>query len=389
MEQRSADETRGGSLGRWVGGAASAYLAALWGSLVVIWLAVGPAPTLDATRPGGALAALVLVATGAAFLGRGSAGIGGAMAGAASAYALAIITTLRAAERNWAFIAPGPAPAWQTGVTEALVRSLLVLGTATLVGALGRELRERGLRTRFGPWRPWHPLRLAGPAVAVLIGCAALGGTGALVAAAANTSIVLPAQVPTITATGRGALVAVAPASLAPGEVKIVTDSDWSDSCEQCAGTLEFLGPLSDAELVSLRIGTVIDESINRLPRPAQLWYGGLSLSEGRYAFAHIAYAGPDEPPSLIGVGILMVSAGPTPAVVARTPGDAPLFVGVETLVLAANGAALSLVILRRRRIVRLAETRRWLAAVGVAAVVSLALAGGLSFYVSFAGSPF
>lgn len=389
MEQQSADETRDTSLVRWVGGGASAFLVALWGSLMVIWFAVGPTPTLDATRPGGALAALVLVAAGAAYLGRGSAGIGGAMAGAASAYALAIITTLRAAERNWAFIAPGPAPAWQSGVTEALVRSLLVLGVATVAGALGRELRERGRRTRFGSWRPWHPRRLAGPAVAVLIGCIALGGTVALVAAAADTSIVLPAEVPTVNATGRGALVAVAPPSLAPGEAKIVIDSDAADACEQCVGTLEFVGPLSDAELDSLQIGTVVDEWINRLPRPAQLWYGGLSLGEGRYAFGHVAYTGPDEPPRLIGVGILTVTAGPTPAVVARTPGDAPLFVRVEMLVLATNAAALGLVMFRRRRTARLARTRRWLASVGVAAVVSLALAGGLSFYVSLAGSPF
>jgi hypothetical protein len=389
MEQQSTDETRGGSLGRWVGGAAVAYLAALWGSLVVIWLAVGPTPTLDATRPGTALAALVLVAAGATFLGRGSAGISGAMAGTASAYALAIITTLRSAERNWSFIAPGPAPAWQSGVTEALVRSLLVLGAATVVGALGREVRERGRRTGFGPTPPWQARRLVGPAVAVLIVSAALGGTVALVAAAADTSLVLPAEVPTITATGRGALVTVTPASLAPGEVQVVTDSDSASTCAECAGALEFYGPLSDAELAILRIGTVVDQAFERLPRPAQLWYGGVSLSEGRYAFGHTLFAGPDEPPRLIGLGILMVSAGPTPAVVAPTPGDATLFVGVQTLILATNGAALGLVIFRRRRIAHLAETQRWLVTVGVAVAVSLALAGGLSFYVSFAGSPF
>lgn len=177
MEQRSSDEIRGGSLVRWVGGAASAYLAATWGSLVVILLTVGPTPTLDATRPGAALAGLLLVAAGASFLGRGTAGISGAVAGAASAYALAIITTLRSAEDSWAFIAPGPASAWQTGVTDSLVRSLLVLGAAALVGALGRELRElleRRRRMAVDPGPPWRPLRLAGIALAVLVGIVAV-----------------------------------------------------------------------------------------------------------------------------------------------------------------------------------------------------------------------
>jgi hypothetical protein len=353
----------------------------MWGSLSIIWATVGSTPTLDANRPGAALALLVLVAAGASFLGRGTAGISGSMAGAASAYALAIITTLRAAERNAAFIAPGPAPGWQTGVTEALLRSLLVLAAAALVGALGRELRERERERR--------PVRLVGPAVAVLIGCAALGGTGALVAAAADTSIVLPEHIPTVSATGRGALVTVAPASLAPGEVKIVADTDSKDYCELCAGGLEFVGPLSDSDVVTLRIGTVVDQRFDRLPRPEHVWHGGVSLSEGRYAFVHIAFAGPDEPPRLIGVGMLMVSAGPTPAVIARTPGDAPLFVGVEWLVLVLNGAALCLVLFQSRRLKGLARTPRWLATVGLAAVVSLALAGGSAFFVSLAGSPF
>jgi hypothetical protein len=377
-----------GAGGRWMSGVASAYLTALWGSLVVILLTVGPTPTLDATRPGAALAALFLIAAGASFLGRGSAGISGAMAGAASAYALAIITTLRAAERNWAFIAPGPATAWQIGVTEALVRSLLVLIAAAVIGALGRELRERGRPTGSGPTR-WQPSRFAGLAVAVLISCAALGGTVALVAAAAETSIVLPVQVPTIAATGRGALVTVAPAAFAPGEAKIVTDSDSASSCAACAGGLEFYGPLSDAELASLRVGMVVDEAIDRLPRPAQLWYGGVSLSAGLYAFAHTLVAGPDEPFRLIGLGILTVLAGPTPPVVGRTPGDAPLFVGVEAVVLALHGACVGVVVFRRRRVARLSETGRWLATIGVAAVSSLVLAAGLAFYVSFAGSPF
>lgn len=196
----------------------------------------------------------------------------------------------------------------------------------------------------------------------------------------------LPAAVPTVTATGRGALVTVVPATRAPGEARIVMDSDASAACELCAGGLEFFGPLPDAEL---RIGDVMDDAINRLPRPEQLWYGGMALSEGRYAFAHFLVEGPDEPYILIGIGILTVSSGPTPAVAVRTPGDAPLFVGVERLVFVLHGAALGLVVFRRPRIARLAGIQRGLAAAGLGALGSLALAGGLGFYVSLAGSPF
>jgi hypothetical protein len=381
-------ERRDGVLRPWLSGAASAYLVALWGSLVVVLLSVGSTPTLDATRPGGALPFLIIIAAGASFLGRGSAGITGAIAGTASAYALAIITTLRAAERNWAFIAPGPAVAWQTGVTEALVRSLLVLVAATVIGALGRELLERGRRTDAAPTaEPRH--RFAGLAVAVLTSCAALGGTVALVAAAAETSIVLPVQVPTISATGRGAQVTVAPATVSPGEAQIVMDSDSAASCAACAGGLEFFGPLSDAELASLRVGTVIDQAFDHLPRPDQLWYGGVSLGEGRYAFAHTLVAGPDEPFRLIGLGMLTVSAGPTPPGVERTAGDAPLFVGVQTIILALHGACVGVVVFWRRRVERLSETRRWAVTISVGAGASLALAAALAFYVSFAGSPF
>ena len=373
---------------RWVGGVASAYLVALWGALVVILLTVGPTPTLDATRPGVAMPALIVIAAGASFLGRGSAGISGAIAGTASAYALAIITTLRAAERNWAFIAPGPATAWQIEVTEALVRSLLVLIAAAVIGALGRELLDRGRRNDLQS-HATAAIPFVGVAVAVLISCAALGGTVALVAAAAETSIVLPVRVPTISATGRGALVTVAPAVVSPGEAQIVTDSDSAASCAACAGGLEFYGPLSDAELAILQVGTVVDEAVERLPRPAQLWYGGVSLSEGRYAFAHTLVAGPDDPYRLIGLGTLMVSAGPTPPVVERTLGDAPLFVGLEAVVLTLHGACVGVVVFRRRRVARLSETGRWMATIGVAVIGSLALAAGLAFYVSFAGSPF
>jgi len=379
----------GGPAARWLDGAAAAYLAALWGSLIVILWSVGSTPTLAADRPGEALPGLVLVVLIAASLGRGTAGISGAVAGAASAYLLAIITTLRAAERNSAFIAPGPAPAWQAGVTEALLWSLAVLGVAAVIGALGRGVRERRRRTGDAPQRSRHVIRLAGPGIVVLIGLAALGGVGAVVGAAASTSIVLPAQVPTVTATGREAVVTVSPDSLEPGEVQIVMSSDSADACAACAGGLEFYGPLSDAELASLRPGVVFNDLFNRLPRPAQLWYGGSSLSQGRYAFVHTATVGPDDPYVLIGVGNLTVTPGPTPAVVARTAGDAPLFVWVERLVLALNWAALSLVLYRRRRIAALLETRRRLTSVGLATIASLALASGLDFYVSFAGSPF
>jgi hypothetical protein len=389
MQQHSNDEMASGSPARWLHGAAVAYLAALWGSLVVILWSVGSTPTLDANRPGEALALLVLVVMGASFLGRGTAGISGAVAGAASAYALAIITALRAAERNSAFIAPGPAPAWQIEVTEALLWSLVVLGAGASIGALWRQLRDRRRQTRGAPRGPLHPNRLAGPAVVMLIGLVALGGMGALVAAAADTSIVLPAQVPTVTATGRGAIVTVSPASLAPGEVQIVMFSDSADACAACAGGLEFLGPLSDAELVSLQSGAVFEDSFNSLPRPAQLWYGGVSLGQGRYAFVHTATAGPDEPYLLIGVRNLTVSSGPTPPVVSRTSGSAPLFVWIERLVLALNGAALCRALYRRRRIAVLRKTPRRLVTVGLATLTSLALAGGLAFYVSFAGSPF
>jgi hypothetical protein len=381
-------DRRDSVLWQWLSGVASAYLVAMWGSLVVILLSVGSVPTLDATRPGAALLALVLVSAGASFLGRGSAGITGAVAGTASAYALAIITTLRAAERNWAFIAPGPATAWQTGVTETLVRSLLVLVAAAVIGALGRELLERGRRTSSGS-TPSQPHRLAGFVVAVVTCFAALGGTVALVAAAAETAIVLPVQVPTITAMGRGAQVTVAPATVSPGEARIVTDSDSAASCAACAGGIEFFGPLSDAEVASLRVGTVVDEAIERLPRPAQLWYGGVSLAEGRYVFAHTLVTGPDDPFRLIGLGILTVSEGPTPPVVARTPGDAPLFVGVQAVILALHGACVGVVVFGRRRVARLSETGRWTATIGVAVVASLVLAALLGFYVSFAGSPF
>jgi hypothetical protein len=37
----------------------------------------------------------------------------------------------------------------------------------------------------------------------------------------------------------------------------------------------------------------------------------------------------------------------------------------------------------------RLGKLRRWPVAIGVAVVVSFALASGLGFYVDFAGSPF
>ncbi len=389
MEREASDETAVVSPRSWIGGAASAYLAALWGSLVVIVATVGQPPTLDATRPGSALVGLIIVAAGASLLGRGSAGISGAVSGAASAYALAIITALRAAERNWAFIAPGPASAWQTEVNEALLRSLVVLGAAAVVGALGRDLLDRRQPSRLVARSPWQRSRLMGPAVVVLIGLAALGGTGALVAAAADTSIVMPAQVPTITATGAGDLVTVEPTLIAPGEATIVTETTWDHACDLCAGHFDFFGPLSDAELVSLEIGTVMDDWTNRLPRPDQLWHGGNLLSEGTYAFALSKYPGPEEPPRLAGLGILTVSAGPTPTVVPRIPGDAPLFVWVERLVLVMSGAALGLVISRRRRVARLARIEHRLATVGVAVLGSLVLAGGLAFYVSFAGSPF
>lgn len=389
MDEQAADNAPVVAPRSWLDAAASAYLAALWGSLVVIAASVGQPPTLDATRPGGALIALVFVAAGASALGRGTAGISGALAGAASAYALAIITTLRAAERNWAFIAPGPASAWQTEVTEALLRSLVFLGAAAVVGALGRALFDRRQPSRFVPRPSRQPSRVMGPAAVVLIALAALGGTGALVGAAADTSIVLPAQVPTITATDRGDFVMVEPSSIAPGEASIVTETPWDHACDLCAGIIDFFGPLSDAELVRLEIGTVMDDWINVLPRPDQLWYGGNLLSEGTYAFALSRYPGPDDPPRLEGLGILTVSAGPTPAVVPRVPGDAPLFAWVERLVLILSGAALGLVAFRRRRIARLARIERRLATVGVAALGSLVLAGGLAFYVSFAGSPF
>jgi hypothetical protein len=121
----SVTRTVPSSLVQWMGNVASAYLAALWGSLAVILVAVGQPPTLDASRPGGALIPLAFVTAAASFLGRGTAGVSGAMAGTASAYALAIITGLRAAERNWAFIAPGPSSAWQASITDALLQSPL------------------------------------------------------------------------------------------------------------------------------------------------------------------------------------------------------------------------------------------------------------------------
>lgn len=373
-------------MARWLGIAALAYLTALWGSLTVILVAVGQPPTLDATRPGQALIPLALVVAAASFLGRGTAGASGAMAGAASAYALAIITALRAAERNWAFIAPGPSSAWQIGVTDSLLRSLGVLAAAAVVGGLGRELLELGRAPRFASRRPLQPRSLPGLAVAVVVGAAALGGTSALVAAAANTSIVLPSPVPTVTATGRGTEVSVVPASLAPGEVQVRTATE---ACDQCAGVLEFFGPLTDADLGSLRIGGPIDDWINRLPRPSQLWYGGVSLGPGRYAFANVVYPGPNDPPRLDGVGILEVSEGPTPVVVPRTPGNAQVFVVVQLLILGMHGVAVSLVVFRRRGTMFLGEPRRWLVAIGVAVVVSFVLASGLGFYVDFAGSPF
>lgn len=391
MDQESKDAGVGGPRVRWADGSATAYLAALWGSLIVILATVGNMPTLDATRPGNALVALALVVAGASFLGGGAAGVSGALAGAASAYALAIITTMRAAEVNTAFIATGPAPAWQAGVTDALLRSLLLLGAAALISALARGLAERRPQRRPTPRPPWRVSDLVGPVIIVLIGAAALGGTSALVGAAASSSIVLPTQVPTVTATGQGALVTVAPATLAPGEVFILTDSRSPDACVHCfSGGFDFFGPLSDAELAILRIDSPIDEWVNRLPRPASLWYGGLLLTEGLYAFAHTAYyEGSDKQPRLIGVGLLMVSAGPTPVVALPTPGSAPVFVGVERLVLTLHGAAVGFVLFRRRRIADLAGPRRWLTTIGLAAVLSLLLAAGLAFYVGFAGSPF
>ncbi len=159
MERQAPDETAVVSPRSWIGGAASAYLAALWGSLVVIVATVGQPPTLDATRPGSALVGLIIVAAGASLLGRGSAGISGAVSGAASAYALAIITALRAAERNWAFIAPGPASAWQTEVNEALLRSLVVLGAAAVVGPSGATCSIA--RNRRASWLGRHGSGLA------------------------------------------------------------------------------------------------------------------------------------------------------------------------------------------------------------------------------------
>lgn len=370
----------------WLSDAASAYLAALWGSLVVILLAVGQPPTLDGNRPGAALFPLALVVAAASFLGRGTAAISGAIAGTTSAYALAIITALRAAERNWAFIAPGPSSEWQIGVTDALLQSLVALAAAALVGGCGRELLELGHTPRYAPWRAVRPRSLLGLAVALLVGAVALGATSALVAAAADTSIVLPEPVPTVTAKGHGNVVTVAPASRPPGEVRLVTATEI---CDQCAGALEFFGPLTDADLASLRIGRPIDDWINRLPRPSQLWYGGLSLGPGRYAFANVVYPGPNDSPRLNGIGILTVSEGPMPAVVPRTPGTAPLFVAVELVILGVHGAAVSVVVFRRRRAMHLGEPRRWPVAIGVAFIVSFALASGLGFYVDFAGSPF
>lgn len=385
MSQAAAAGTKARAASDWLGGAALAYIAALWGSLVVILLAVGQPPTLDGSRPGEALLPLALIAGAASFLGRGLAGLSGAIAGAASAYALAIITTMRAAERNWAFIAPGPSSAWQASVTDALLRSLLVLAIAALVGAVARELSEWIQGLRRATLRPAFQLNLAGLAVAIVVGGLAFGGTSTLVAAAAKTSIVMPAPVPTVRATCRGAVVTVAPASLSPGEAQVVTTTE---SFEQCAGVIDLFGPLSDDELGSLRIGRAVDDWINRLPRPSQLWYGGVSLRPGRHAFAYIAYR-PDEPPRLEGVGILTVEDGPLPAVVARIPGNALRFVALELLVVLTNAVAVALMIFRRRRPVRLGEPRRWWVAVVVAAVVSIALVNGLAFYVQFAGSPF
>lgn len=308
------------------------------------------------------------------------------MAGSASAYALAIITALRAAERNWAFIAPGPSSAWQTSVTDSLLRSLVVLAGAALVGAFGRALLELARASRHAARHPAQPRSPLGIAIAVVVGAAALGGTSALVAAAANTSIVLPAPVPTVTATGRATEVTVVPASLSPGEVQVRTATE---ACDRCAGVLEFFGPLTDADLGSLRIGGPIDGWINRLPRPSQLWYGGVSLGPGRYAFANVVYPGPNDPPRLEGVGILAVSDGPTPAVVPRTPGNAGVFVVVQLLILGMHGVAVALVVFRRRAAMRLGEPRRWPVAIGVGFAVSFVLASGLGFYVDFAGSPF
>lgn len=389
MIQPPARDNPVGPRGEWLVGAASAYMTVLWGSLAVIWLTVGNTPTLDATRPGGSLVGLALVAAGGSYLGRGTAGIGGAIAGAASAYALAIITTLRSAERNWAFIAPGPASAWRTDVTQALLVSLVVLGVAACIGSLGRELRAHAQSARLGASRPHKAPGVGGIAAALLVGLAALGSTSALVAAASETSIVLPAQVPAITATGKGPVVTVVPSSIVPGEVMVVRDNDWHDACAMCVGTLEFVGPLSEAQLAELQIGRVVDDWINRLPRPDQLWYGGVLLSEGTYAFGLVAYLGPDEPPQLAAVGSLTVSAGPAPSVATRTPGDARPFVWAEGLVVIMSGVAIGLVIFRRRRIARLAARTRWLAALGLAVLSSLFLAGGLAFYVQFAGSPF
>lgn len=387
MSQASAAATKARAVSDWLGSAALAYIAVLWGSLVVILLAVGRPPTLDGSRPGDALAPLALVTGAASFLGRGASGVSGATAGAASAYGLAIITAVRAAERNWAFIAPGPSSAWQASVTDALLRSLLVLAIAALVGAVARELREWVRGPRRVTWRPAFRINLAELAVMIVVGAAAFGGTSALVAAAAETSIVMPAPVPTVRASGQGAVVTVTPASMAPGEVQVTTTT--TEPCELCAGGLDLFGPLSDDELGSLRIGRAVDDWINRLPRPSQLWYGGVSLRPGRYAFAYIVYPGPDEPPRLEGVGILAVEEGPMPAVVARTPGDALRFVALELLVVLTNAVAVALMVFRRRRPVRPGEPRRWWVAVVVAAVVSIALVNGLALYVQFAGSPF
>lgn len=293
---------------------------------------------------------------------------------------------MRAAERNWAFIAPGPSSPWKVGVTDALLQSLVVLAAAALVGGSGRALLELARGPRYAAWHPAQPRSLLGLVIAVVIGAAALGSTSALVAAAANTSIVLPAPVPTVIATGRGTEVTVVPASLSPGELLVRAATE---ACDQCAGVLEFFGPLTDADLGSLRIGRPIGDWINGLPRPSQLWYGDMSLGPGRYAFANVVYPGPNDLPRLNGVGILTVSEGPTPAVVPRTPGNARFFVAVELLILGMHGIAVSLVAFRRRRAMRLGEPRPWPVAIGVAVVVSFALAGGLGFYVDFAGSPF
>lgn len=389
MSQPPARDMSVNPRGRWLFSAASAYLSALWGSLAIIWLTVGSTPTLDSTRPGGSLVVLALVAAIGSYRARGTAGIGGAIAGVASAYALAIITTLRAAERNWAFIAPGPAAAWRTEVTQALLISLLVVIGAAIVGALGREVWEHTHSPRLGTAQPRQVPGVVGIVAAVLVGLAALGGTSALVAAASDSSIVLPARVQAITATGLGPVVTVVPSSIAPGEVMVVRDNDWHDTCTTCVGTLEFFGPLSETQLAELQIGRVVDDWITRLPRPDQLWYGGVLLREGAYAFGLVAYQGPDDPPRLAAIGSLRVSAGPTPSVVDRTPGDAPAFVWTERLVQVISGAALGLVMFRRRRIARLTTETRWLATLGLAVLSSLVLAAGPAFYVQFAGSPF